>query len=97
MVAIGAGGIISAALGKIEDRNNKIMDRLHDGIKAQMQLTANQGSLTGDAMSSQEPKEGKKDKASNPTAVSAPDDDAEDEKGIADMGIIRLAKGAKEV
>ena len=45
------GGVISAALGLIKEKErqgDKAMDRLHDGMKTQMELTANQGSWTGD-------------------------------------------------
>lgn len=93
-----------------ERQGDKAMDRLHDGFKTQMQLTANQGSWTGDAKPSQvikeketvtkvkEPEEGKEDKPSNSTPTTpapAPADDKKDEKDIADMGIIGLAQGAK--
>lgn len=46
------GGIISAALGLIKEKErqgDKAMERLHDGMKTQMELTANQGSWTGDS------------------------------------------------
>ncbi len=45
----GGGGIISAALELIKEKErqgDKAMDRLHDGMKSQMELTANQGSWT---------------------------------------------------
>ncbi|ROT00709.1 hypothetical protein EEL40_00320 [Muribaculaceae bacterium Isolate-083 (Janvier)] len=107
------GGIISAAMELIKEKErqgDKAMDRLHDGFKTQMQLTANQGSWTGDANPSQvikeketvtkvkEPEEEKEDKSSNSTPTTpapAPADDKKDEKDIADMGIIGLAQGAK--
>lgn len=106
------GGIISAAMELIKEKErqgDKAMDRLHDGFKTQMQLTANQGSWTGDAKPSQvikeketvtkvkEPEEEKEDKSSNSTPASAPapTDDKKDEKDIADIGIIGLAQGAK--
>lgn len=106
------GGIISAAMELIKEKErqgDKAMDRLHDGFKTQMQLTANQGSWTGDAKPSQvikeketvtkvkEPEEEKEDKPSDstPAPTPAPVDDKKDEKDIADMGIIGLAQGAK--
>lgn len=106
------GGIISAAMELIKEKErqgDKAMDRLHDGFKTQMQLTANQGSWTGDAKPSQvikeketvtkvkEPEEEKEDKSSNstPALAPAPVDDKKDEKDIADIGIIGLAQGAK--
>lgn len=106
------GGIISAAMELIKEKErqgDKAMDRLHDGFKTQMQLTANQGSWTGDAKPSQvikeketvtkvkEPEEEKEDKPSDstPAPAPAPTDDKKDEKDIADMGIIGLAQGAK--
>lgn len=82
------GGIISAAMELIKEKErqgDKAMDRLHDGFKTQMQLTANQGSWTGDAKPSD----------STPAPAPAPADDKKDEKDIADMGIIGLAQGAK--
>lgn len=54
------GGIISAAMELIKEKErqgDKAMDRLHDGFKTQMQLTANQGSWTGDNKPSQVVKE----------------------------------------
>lgn len=106
------GGIISAAMELIKEKErqgDKAMDRLHDGFKTQMQLTANQGSWTGDAKPSQvikeketvtkvkEPEDEKEDKPSDstPATAPAPADDNKDEKDIADMGIIGLAQGAK--
>lgn len=106
------GGIISAAMELIKEKErqgDKAMGRLHDGFKTQMQLTANQGSWTGDAKPSQvikeketvtkvkEPEEEKEDKSSDstPAPAPAPADDKKDEKDIADMGIIGLAQGAK--
>lgn len=106
------GGIISAAMELIKEKErqgDKAMDRLHDGFKTQMQLTANQGSWTGDAKPSQvikeketvtkvkESEEEKEDKPSDstPAPTPAPADDNKDEKDIADMGIIGLAQGAK--
>lgn len=106
------GGIISAAMELIKEKErqgDKAMDRLHDGFKTQMQLTANQGSWTCDAKPSQvikeketvtkvkEPEEEKEDKPSDstPAPAPAPTDDKKDEKDIADIGIIGLAQGAK--
>lgn len=101
------GGIISAALGLIKEKErqgDKAMDRLHDGFKTQMQLTANQGSWTGDSKPSQVVKEKetvkekveepKQEKPETPAAPQSQDDDKEDE--ISDMGIIGLAKGASK-
>lgn len=100
------GGIISAAMELIKEKErqgDKAMDRLHDGFKTQMQLTANQGSWTGDAKPSQvvkvkEPEEEKPEStpaSPAPAPTPAPADDKKDEKDIADMGIIGLAQGAK--
>lgn len=106
------GGIISAAMELIKEKErqgDKAMDRLHDGFKTQMQLTANQGSWTGDAKPSQvvkeketvkekvkEPEKPESTPASTaPAPTPAPADDKKDEKDIADMGIIGLAQGAK--
>lgn len=107
------GGIISAAMELIKEKErqgDKAMDRLHDGFKTQMQLTANQGSWTGDAKPSQvikeketvtkvkEPDEDKEEATASPSTPApspAPSDDEKDEKDIADMGIIGLAQGAK--
>ena len=55
-----AGGIIQAAMELVKEKErqgDKAMDRLHDGIKNQMQLTAGQGSWTSDAKPSQVVKE----------------------------------------
>lgn len=87
------------------------MDRLHDGFKTQMQLTANQGSWTGDNKPSQvvkeketvkekvkEPEEEKEESTPSPSAPApapVPADEKKDDKDIADMGIIGLAQGAK--
>lgn len=108
------GGIISAAMELIKEKErqgDKAMDRLHDGFKTQMQLTANQGSWTGDNKPSQvvkeketlkekvkEPEEEKEESTPSPSAPApapVPTDDKKDEKNIADMGIIGLAQGAK--
>lgn len=103
------GGIISAAMELIKEKErqgDKAMDRLHDGFKTQMQLTANQGSWTGDAKPSQvikeketvtkvkEAEEDKEKEESTPSAP-APTDDKKDEEDVAGMGIIGLAQGAK--
>jgi hypothetical protein len=108
------GGIISAAMELIKEKErqgDKAMDRLHDGFKTQMQLTANQGSWTGDAKPSQvvkeketvkevkEPEE-EKPKSETPSAPAPapapePSGDKTDEKNVADMSIIGLAHGAK--
>ena len=104
------GGIISAALGLIKEKErqgDKAMDRLHDGMKTQMELTAHQGSWTGGSKTPdkvvkekvvekekiKEPTEEKsEEKPSTPTATST-DDKNED---VADMGIIQLAQGASK-
>lgn len=106
------GGIISAALGLINEKErqgDKAMDRLHDGFKTQMQLTANQGSWTGDqkpadqvvkekVVEKEKVKEPEQAKPETPTAPAAPasqnDEDKEDD--ISNMGIIGLAKGASK-
>lgn len=101
------GGIISAALGLIKEKErqgDKAMDRLHDGFKTQMQLTANQGSWTGDSKPGQvvkekeivreKAKEPEQEKPETPTAPQSQDDDKEDD--ISNMGIIGLAKGASK-
>lgn len=107
------GGLISSAMELIKEKErqgDKAMDRLHDGFKTQMQLTANQGSWTGDSKPSQvvkeketvtkvkEPEEDKEEATASPSTPApspAPSDDKKDEKDIADMGIIGLAQGAK--
>lgn len=56
----GGGGIISAAMELIKEKErqgDKAMDRLHDGMKTQMEMTANQGSWTGGAAPSRTVKE----------------------------------------
>lgn len=108
--AMGGGGIISAAMELIKEKErqgDKAMDRLHDGMKTQMELTANQGSWTGDTKPSKviKEKETVKEKVkepeseettpSAPASSPAPSDDKKDDKDIADMGIISLAQGAK--
>lgn len=99
------GGIISAAMELIKEKErqgDKAMDRLHDGFKTQMELTANQGSWTGDSTPSKviKEKETVKEKAREPEVEKSevsttPSDEKKDEKDIADMGIIGLAQGAK--
>lgn len=105
------GGIISAALGLIKEKErqgDKAMDRLHDGFKTQMQLTANQGSWTGDQKPGdqvvkekvvekekvKEPEQAKPETPTTPAAPQSQDDDKEDD--ISNMGIIGLAKGASK-
>lgn len=106
------GGIIQAAMGLFKEKErqaDKAMERLHDGFKTQMQLTANQGSWTGDSKPSQVIKEKEivKEKAKEPedkeegtpspssTPAPTPPEDKKDEN-IADMGIIGLAQGASK-
>lgn len=108
------GGIISAALGLIKEKEkqgDKAMERLHDGFKTQMELTANQGSWTGEQSSPakvvekkevvkekvKEPEEEKDEKTSAATPPGAPsEDDGEEKKDVADMGIFDLAQGASK-
>ena len=104
------GGIISAALGLIKEKErqgDKAMDRLHDGMKTQMELTAKQGSWTGDSKAPgqvvkekvvekekiKEPEAEEKPEAA-PTSPASAEDKQEDD--VADMGIIDLAKGASK-
>ena len=104
------GGIISAALGLIKEKErqgDKAMERLHDGMKTQMELTANQGSWTGDSKppaqvvkekvvekeKTKEPEEKADETLAAPASPTSSDDDKED---VADMGIINLAKGASK-
>ncbi len=104
------GGIISAALGLIKEKErqgDKAMDRLHDGMKTQMELTANQGSWTGDSKTPEkvvkekvvekekvkEPEEEKENETPSTPAAPSTDDKKED---VADMGIIQLAQGASK-
>jgi TATA-binding protein-associated factor Taf7 len=65
------GGIISTALEK-EKQADKASARLHDGMKTQMELTANQGSWTGDQSS--------KSKPAAPTTTVVVQKDSEDDK-----------------
>lgn len=85
------GGIISAALGLIKEKErqgDKAMDRLHDGMKTQMNLTANQGSWTGESKSPgvvkekvvekekvKEPEEEKPEEKSKTTIPATPTED----------------------
>lgn len=107
------GGIISAALGLIKEKErqgDKAMERLHDGMKTQMELTANQGSWTGDSKTPEkvvkekvvekekvkEPEEEKEKKENEtPSTPAAPSTDDKKED-VADMGIIQLAQGASK-
>lgn len=105
---IQGGGIISAALGLIKEKErqgDKAMDRLHDGMKTQMELTANQGSWTGDSKASAQvvkekvvEKEKVKEPEEEEESETAPEasEPAEDKKkdDIANMGIIGLAQSA---
>jgi len=104
------GGIISAALGLIKEKErqgDKAMDRLHDGMKTQMNLTANQGSWTGESKSPSVVKEKvvEKEKVKEPeeepeekseTAVPAAPTEDKEEDDIANMGIIGLAQSASK-
>lgn len=108
------GGIISAALGLIKEKEkqgDKAMERLHDGFNTQMELTANQGSWTGDQSSPakvvekkevvkekvKEPDEGKEEteSAATPPGASSSEDEKK-KKDVADMGIFDLAHGASK-
>lgn len=101
-----AGGIISSALQLIQEKErqgDKAMDRLHDSMKTQMELTANQRSWTDGGSSApqkvvkekvvekEKVKEPEKEEAT-PTAPGA--DKEEQEKDVANLGIIDLAKQA---
>lgn len=106
-------GIISAALGLIKEKEkqgDKAMERLHDGFNTQMELTANQGSWTGEQSSPakvvekkevvkekvKEPEEKEEtESAATPPGASSSDDDDE-KKDVADMGIFDLAQGASK-
>ena len=106
------GGIISAALGLIKEKErqgDKAMDRLHDGMKTQMELTANQGSWTGDSkapsqvvkekvVEKEKIKEPEQEEEKSEATPATPATPAEDKKedDIADMGIIGLAQGASK-
>lgn len=108
------GGIISAALGLIKEKEkqgDKAMERLHDGFNTQMELTANQGSWTGDQSSPakvvekkevvkekvRDPEEEKDETASAATPPGASsDDDDEKKEDVAGMGIFDLAQGASK-
>lgn len=111
-MAAAQGGIIQAAMELVKEKErqgDKAMDRLHDGFKTQMQLTANQGSWTGDSKPSQVIKEketvkekvkepdDKEDATPSPSATPAPTpSEDKKEENIADMGIIGLAQGASK-
>lgn len=105
------GGIISAALGLIKEKErqgDKAMERLHDGMKTQMELTANQGSWTGDSKAPdkvvkekvvekekvKEPEEEKEEETTS--APGAPASTDEKKEDVADMGIFQLAQGASK-
>ncbi|MDE7377540.1 MAG: hypothetical protein K2N13_01080 [Paraprevotella sp.] len=107
------GGIIQAAMELIKEKErqgDKAMDRLHDGFKTQMQLTANQGSWTGDSKPAQviKEKETVKEKVKEPeektdttpsstsTPTPSPSEDKKEDNNIADMGIFDLAKVASK-
>lgn len=100
------GGIISTALGLIKEKErqgDKAMERLHDGMKTQMELTANQGSWTGDSKGSEKVvkekivekekvKEPQKDEEEeSPSAPASADDEKED---VSNLGIMGLAQRA---
>lgn len=111
-MATAQGGIIQAAMELIKEKErqgDKAMDRLHDGFKTQMQLTANQGSWTGGSKPSQVIKEketvkekvkepeDKEDAAPSPSTTHVPtSSEDKKEENIADMGIIGLAHGASK-
>lgn len=68
------GGIISTALELVKEKEkqaDKASARLHDGMKTQMELTANQGSWTGDQSSKSKPA---------PTTTVVVQKDTEDDK-----------------
>lgn len=108
----GGGGIISSALQLIKEKErqaDKAMGRLHDGMKTQMEVSAGQGSWTGNNSSAPQKivkekvieKEEVKDTDDEPEEKDAPQPpgpDKEEPAGdkVADMGIIDLAKGASE-
>lgn len=105
------GGIISSALQLIKEKErqaDKASERISDGIKTQMELTANQGSWTGSSSSApqkvikekvvekekvKEPEESKTDE-DTPEAPGA--DEEEQEKDVANMGIFDMARGASK-
>lgn len=108
------GGIISAALGLIKEKErqgDKAMDRIHDGMKTQMELTANQGSWTGDSkapsqvvkekvvekekIKEPEPEEDKPEATKTEVASASANEDKK-EDDIANMGIIGLAQSASK-
>lgn len=103
------GGIISSALQLIKEKErqgDKAMDRLHDGMKTQMELTANQGSWTDGGSSApqkvvkekvvekEKVKEPEKEEATTDTPTAPGADKEEQERDVANLGIINLAKQA---
>lgn len=104
------GGIISSALQLIKEerQGDKAMDRLHDGMKTQMELTANQGSWTDGGSSApqkvvkekvvekEKVKEPEKEEATTDTPTAPGADKEEQEKDVANLGIIDLAKQASK-
>lgn len=88
------------------------MDRLHDGFKTQMELTANQGSWTGDdkqpskvvkekvvekeKVKEPEAEKSAEEKPETTPATSAPAEEEEKEDDISKMGIIGLAQDASK-
>lgn len=100
---IQGGDIFSTALGLIKEKErqgDKAMDRLHDGMKTQMELTANQGSWTGASKAPaqvvkekvvEKVKDPEEDEESETTSEQAEDKKKDD---IANMGIIGLAQSA---
>ena len=102
------GGIISSALQLIKEKErqgDKAMDRIHDGMKSQMELTGMQGSWTED--SSGAPRQVVKEKVvekekttpdkseDDEDLLKSPESDEEHEdRNVADMSILDLAKGA---
>lgn len=66
-------GMIMEIIKMKERQGDKALDRLHDGIKTQMQTTANQGSWTGGA----KPSQVVRDKT---TVKEKPNDEEEEEK-----------------
>lgn len=105
------GGIIASALQLIKEKEkqgDKAMERLHDGMKTQMELTQSQGSWTGSSQPSKVVKEKvvEKEKTKEPeeeaekpaeSAPAAPGaSEEEQEKDVANMGILDMAKGASK-
>jgi hypothetical protein len=103
------GGIISTALELIKEKEkqaDRASARLHDGMKTQMELTANQGSWTGDHSTSQSKPvtspttvvvDKKEETTKAPASIPSGESDDDDKKDdIANMGIINLAQGASK-